>query len=89
MSDKPGACAAERCRLPAGLVGRQGRAAMKRRPGQDVTGAGPFSPAGPSRYCCVSAASSARPPERMPSMPTLPSWQAYSYITWSVIREKG
>ncbi len=42
-------------------------------------------------YCLsvASAASSARPPERMPSMPMLPSWQAYSYITWSVIRSKG
>ena len=45
----------------------------------------------PSRYClsAASAASSARPPARMPSMPMLPSWQAYSYITWSVIRSNG
>ena len=29
----------------------------------------------------ASAASSARPPARMPTIPSLPSWQAYSYIT--------
>ncbi len=33
------------------------------------------------RFCYRAAASSARPPARMPSIPRLPSWQAYSYIT--------